>query len=67
MSVTVPPVEQRHGNALGDAWVVARRMLLHYRRQPEALADVTIQPVMFVLLFAFVFGGAINVTGGSYR
>ena len=29
------------------------------RRQPEALADATIQPIMFVLLFAFVFGGAI--------
>jgi ABC-2 type transport system permease protein len=67
VSVTVPPVDQRRGSALGDAWVVAKRMILHYRRQPEALADVTIQPVMFVLLFAFVFGGAISVTGGSYR
>jgi ABC transporter DrrB family efflux protein len=38
------------------------------RRQPEALADATIQPVMFVLLFAFVFGGAIAVPGGgSYK
>ena len=37
------------------------------RRQPEALADVTLQPVMFVLLFAYVFGGAINVPGGGYR
>ena len=37
------------------------------RRQPEALADVTLQPVMFVLLFAYVFGGAIQVSGGGYR
>src|SRR4051794_15640247 len=38
------------------------------RRQPEALADATIQPIMFVLLFAYVFGGAIKVPGGgSYR
>ena len=38
------------------------------RRQPEALTDATIQPIMFVLLFAFVFGGAIVVPGGgSYR
>ena len=38
------------------------------RRQPEMLADATIQPIMFVLLFAFVFGGAIHVPGGgSYR
>ena len=53
---------------LGDTLVIARRGLLHMRRQPEALADATIQPIMFVLLFAFVFGGAIGVPGGgSYR
>src|SRR3954449_5117482 len=38
------------------------------KRQPEALSDATIQPIMFVLLFAFVFGGAIRVPGGgSYK
>jgi ABC-2 type transport system permease protein len=53
---------------LSDTWVIARRGLLHMRRQPEALSDATIQPVMFVLLFAFVFGGAIKVPGGgSYK
>ncbi len=53
---------------MSDTWVIARRGLLHMRRQPEALADATIQPVMFVLLFAFVFGGAIDVPGeGSYK
>ena len=46
---------------------LVRRNLFHIRRQPENLADVTIQPVMFVLLFAFVFGGAIAVAGGDYR
>jgi ABC-2 type transport system permease protein len=51
-----------------DSWVIARRGLKHMRRQPEALSDATIQPVMFVLLFAFVFGGAIAVPGGgSYK
>ena len=65
--VTVPPLGERHGNFLSDSWVVAKRGLLHMRRQPEALADVTLQPVMFVLLFAYVFGGAINVSGGGYR
>lgn len=53
---------------LADSWVIARRGLTHMRRQPEALSDATIQPVMFVLLFAFVFGGAIAVPGhGSYK
>jgi ABC transporter DrrB family efflux protein len=37
------------------------------KRQPEALSDATIQPIMFVLLFGYVFGGAIAVPGGSYR
>ena len=47
--------------------MVVRRNLIHIKRMPELLLDVTIQPVMFVLLFAFVFGGAIAVKGSSYR
>jgi ABC transporter DrrB family efflux protein len=43
-----------------STWVIARRGFAHMRRQPEALADATIQPIMFVLLFAYVFGGAIS-------
>ena len=45
----------------------ARRNVEHIRQIPEKLLDVTLQPLMFVLLFAFVFGGAIAVDGGSYR
>jgi ABC transporter DrrB family efflux protein len=37
------------------------------RREPETLADATFQPVMFVLLFGYVFGGAIPVPGGNYH
>lgn len=48
-----------------DTWVIARRGIVHIRRQPEALSDATIQPIMFVLLFAYVFGGAIAVPGGG--
>jgi ABC transporter DrrB family efflux protein len=59
---------RRSSSLAGDTWVIARRGLVHMRRQPEALADATIQPIMFVLLFAYVFGGAIKVPGGgSYR
>jgi ABC-2 type transport system permease protein len=67
MTVSIPAVSERRGSFIGDSWIVAKRALLHIRRQPEALADVTIQPVMFVLLFAYVFGGAITVEGGNYR
>jgi ABC transporter DrrB family efflux protein len=57
--------ESRRGSALRDTWVIARRNLWHMRREPEALADATFQPVMFVLLFAYVFGGAIAAPGGG--
>ncbi len=50
-----------------DTLVFARRNLEHIRQIPEKLLDVTIQPLMFVLLFAYVFGGAIAVDGGNYR
>jgi ABC transporter DrrB family efflux protein len=51
-----------------DSWVIARRGLTHMKRQPEQLSDATIQPIMFVLMFAYVFGGAIDVPGGgNYR
>lgn len=46
---------------------MVRRNLTHIKRQPENLTDVTIQPIMFVVLFAYVFGGAISAPGGSYR
>jgi len=52
---------------VGSSLIVVRRNLIHIKRMPELLLDVTIQPVMFVLLFAFVFGGAIAVEGSNYR
>jgi ABC-2 type transport system permease protein len=52
---------------LTDSLVLARRNLSHVRQIPEKLIDVTIQPLMFVLLFAYVFGGAIAVPGGNYH
>ena len=50
-----------------DTCVFARRNIEHIRQIPEKLLDVTLQPLMFVLLFAYVFGGAIAVQGGNYR
>jgi ABC-2 type transport system permease protein len=50
-----------------DATVFARRNLEHIRQVPEKLTNVTIQPLMFVMLFAYVFGGAITVKGGGYK
>jgi len=52
---------------LAASGIVVRRNLIHIKRMPELLLDVTIQPIMFVLLFAFVFGGSIAVSGSNYR
>lgn len=46
--------------AVSDALVLAGRALRHTTRQPELLVFSTVQPVLFVLLFRYVFGGAID-------
>src|SRR5216683_2402341 len=51
---------------LADALVLAQRHLVQIPRIPEELIFATIQPIMFVLLFRYVFGGAIAITGTSY-
>jgi ABC transporter DrrB family efflux protein len=45
---------------VADTWIVTRRNLLHFVRQPQLLIFSTVQPIMFVLLFVYVFGGAIK-------
>ncbi|MBZ5736171.1 ABC transporter permease [Nocardioides sp. TRM66260-LWL] len=64
------PIVRRGGpaRALSDGWVVAKRNLIKIKRVPEILVFVLISPIMFVLLFAFVFGGAIDPGGSvNYR
>jgi ABC transporter DrrB family efflux protein len=51
---------------LRDSWEMVKRNLIHIRRTPELLLDVTLTPVMFVLLFSLVFGGEINIPGVDY-
>ncbi|TFV71327.1 ABC transporter permease [Blastococcus sp. CT_GayMR19] len=64
-SVTRPPIHPP--SLLRASATIVWRNLLHIRRMPEMLLDVTVQSVMFVLLFAYVFGGAIAVIGSNYR
>jgi ABC-2 type transport system permease protein len=49
-----------------DTLVLARRNLMRIPRQPDLLIAYTVQPVMFVLLFVYVFGGAIQTPGFDY-
>ena len=50
---------------ISDVTVLTRRILARIAREPETLMDVTIQPILFVLMFAYVFGGAIPLPGGG--
>ena len=53
-------------HAVSDTLVLAKRSLLRIPRAPDLLLSFTVQPIMFVLLFAYVFGGAIATPGYSY-
>jgi ABC transporter DrrB family efflux protein len=52
--------------AASDTFVLAKRSLKRIRRQPDLLVGFTIQPIMFVLLFVYVFGGAIDTGSLDY-
>ena len=52
--------------ALRDSGIIVWRQLIQLPRIPEVLIFALIQPVMFVLLFRYVFGGAIQTPGETY-
>jgi ABC-2 type transport system permease protein len=53
--------------SLRDTSVIAHRNVIRIRRVPDVMAFVLVQPLMFVLLFAYVFGGSIQIEDGNYR
>jgi ABC transporter DrrB family efflux protein len=53
-------------SVVSDTLVVAERNLVRIRRAPDLLLAFTVQPIMFVLLFVYVFGGAISTPGYDY-
>src|SRR6185436_10820331 len=53
-------------HTFSDILVMCKRNLIHYRRLPQLIVFSFIQPVMFVLLFAYVFGGAISTSSANY-
>jgi ABC transporter DrrB family efflux protein len=54
-------------DAFADGAIVAKRNLIKIKRVPDLLVFTTLSPIMFVLLFAYVFGSSINVPGVNYR
>ena len=68
-TMTMPAIRPRQGlgrvaGVAHDTYAVAVRNLIAYKRVPQLLVFSTIQPVMFVLLWRYVFGGAVRVPGG---
>ena len=63
MTVEQPVKVNRAGRAVSDAGVLAWRNLKRIPRTPDMVIYATIQPIMFVLLFAYVFGNAIPIPG----
>lgn len=52
------------GSKVHDVVVLTRRNLVHIAREPLQLSDVTVQPVLFTLLFIYVFGSSVPIAGG---
>jgi ABC-2 type transport system permease protein/oleandomycin transport system permease protein len=69
-TIALPPTDVRQRSRLGwtvaDALAITQRNLVAYVRIPQALFFSTLQPIMFVLLFRYAFGGAIPIRGTAY-
>jgi hypothetical protein len=66
--VRTSPGSRRLLRRLTDVVVLTGRNLVHIRREPMQLSDVTVQPVIFTLLFVYVLGsGVVLPHGGSYK
>ncbi|HEY1445922.1 MAG TPA: hypothetical protein VGF51_13600, partial [Acidimicrobiales bacterium] len=72
MTTTLAPVgvsrsrsASRLTGPLADIWAMTRRNLVHISREPMQLSDVTLQPLLFTILFVYIFGGAIPIPGGG--
>jgi ABC transporter DrrB family efflux protein len=74
MAIAVPalvqtdavPIVRRLGWSVSDVAALTQRNLLHIKRVPALLFFTAIQPIMFTLLFRYVFGGAIRTSAGQY-
>jgi len=64
-STASAPTPTRTPNAISDGLVLVWRNLKRLPRQPDMVVYGTIQPIMFVVLFAYVFGGSISVGGSN--
>jgi ABC-2 type transport system permease protein len=54
-------------SAVSDGFVIAKRNLIKIKRVPDLLVGTTLAPIIFVVMFGYVFGGAVAVQGSNYR
>jgi len=66
VSETLTPVGSPLGRLLADGWVTTQRNLIKIIRVPDILFFTLLQPIMFVLLFTYVYGGVVDIPGSSY-
>lgn len=66
MSTTMTPVGTPLGRLFSDGWVTTKRNLIKIVRVPDILFFTLLQPIMFVLLFTYVYGGVVDIPGSSY-
>lgn len=64
---TLAPVQKSNFRwALSDSFTLIRRGIMHLIKNPDQLMSVAFQPIMFTLLFRYVFGGSIDTGGTTY-
>ncbi|MET4004249.1 ABC-2 type transport system permease protein [Arthrobacter sp. UYCu511] len=62
-----PTVAVRWARWFTDGWITTRRNLIKIKRVPDVLVFTTLQPIMFVLLFTYIYAGVIDIPGSSYK
>jgi ABC transporter DrrB family efflux protein len=65
VSLPTPRARRRLASIVSDSAVHTWRNFIHLAREPLRLSDVTIQPVLFTLLFVYVFGAGVSLPGGG--
>jgi ABC-2 type transport system permease protein len=61
------PASSGAASWLSDGWITTRRNMIKIKRVPDILVFTTLQPIMFVLLFSFVYAGSIDIPGSDYK
>jgi ABC-2 type transport system permease protein len=64
-STTPPTALQRGSEWMRDVISLTRRNLVHVAREPAQLSDATVQPILFTVLFVYIFGSAMVIPGGG--